>query len=108
MAMLDLWEKRSVSVGELCSDLCLDTGTVSPLMKRLAAAGLVERKRGETSDERVVKVRLTEAGSALEEKARAVPGAIAGCIFKSEQEHKTLKPLLDKLVERLESPCSDI
>jgi MarR family transcriptional regulator, organic hydroperoxide resistance regulator len=106
LAMLALWEKGSMSVGELCSDLALDTGTVSPLLKRLQVAGLVERRRGERGDERVVRVSLTQAGKAMEEKARSIPGALASCVFESPDEYHALKPLLDALVRRLEDSCA--
>jgi MarR family transcriptional regulator, organic hydroperoxide resistance regulator len=92
-------------VGELCTNLALDTGTVSPLLKRLQSAGLVERRRAEQGDERVVRVSLTKAGAGLEEKARGIPGALASCMFESADEYLVLKPLLDALVYKLEGSC---
>ena len=68
LAMLALWEHRELGVGELCELLRLDSGTVSPLLKRLEAAGLVKRER-RAEDERSVAVRLTSAGAALEGRA---------------------------------------
>jgi DNA-binding MarR family transcriptional regulator len=101
LAMLALWEKEELGVGELCSMLDLDTGTVSPLVKRLEAALLVERRR-RADDERAVSVRLTAAGRALEEKARKVPPAMAACILADAEEYDSLKELLSTLISRLE------
>lgn len=103
IAMLVLWEKRETDVGELCSELGLDTGTVSPLLKRLESAGLVERRRSEL-DERSVRVRLTERGRKLEEKALAVPRQLASCLFggpAAEAEYLELRRSLDRALARL-------
>lgn len=72
IVMLVLWEKDDLSVSELGDRLALDSGTLTPLLKRLEDAGLVERRR-DPSDERVVRVRLTRAGAKLEERAASVP-----------------------------------
>ena len=106
LAMLALWEHRELGVGELCALLGLDTGTVSPLLKRLDAAGLVERRR-KAEDERVVCVSLTAKGSELEEKARVVPGALASCLLAGEEEYLQLKRSFQDLIGRLEDTCTD-
>ena len=72
IVMLVLWEKDDLSVTELGEQLALDSGTLTPLLKRLEEAGLVERRR-DAEDERVVRVKVTRAGQKLEEPARAVP-----------------------------------
>jgi DNA-binding MarR family transcriptional regulator len=90
-------------VGELCAILHLDTGTVSPLVKRMEAAGLVERNRS-PEDERSVNVRLSDAGRALERRAEGVPGAMAACLLADAEEYVTLKSTLSALVDRVESP----
>ena len=102
LAMLALWEHRELEVGGLCDLLALDTGTVSPLVKRLEAAGLVRRRRG-SDDERVVVVSLTEAGAALEEKARAVPKALARCLVADEKDYAKQRDLLRQMVQKVES-----
>ena len=102
LAMLALWEHRELEVGGLCDLLALDTGTVSPLVKRLEAAGLVRRRRG-SEDERVVVVSLTEAGAALEEKARAVPKALARCLVADEKGYTQQRDLLRQMVRQVES-----
>ena len=71
VVMLVLWEKDDLSVSELGERLALDSGTLTPLLKRLEEAGFVERRR-DADDERVVRVRLTRAGQKLEDKASSV------------------------------------
>jgi DNA-binding MarR family transcriptional regulator len=103
LAMLALWERREASVGEVCGALGLDTGTVSPLLKRLEEKGLVERRRS-PEDERSVSVRLTRKGEALEARALGIPRALAGCIFGGEDaagEYETLRGSLDLALARL-------
>src|SRR6476620_10805386 len=70
--MLVLWEKDGLSVSEIGARLYLDSGTLTPLLKRMEAAGLVSRARSER-DERVVLVHLTTAGQRLKKRARTVP-----------------------------------
>src|SRR5882724_4957547 len=76
LVMLVLWEEERASVGRLSERLYLDSGTLTPLLKRLEAAGLVRRQRS-TDDERVVDVFLTPAGKQLKRDARRVPEALA-------------------------------
>lgn len=101
LALLALWEHEELGIGELCSLLGLDTGTVSPLVKRLEAQGLAEKKRRD-DDERAVCVRLTKKGRALEARAACVPGKLASCLLTSETEYRELKATLTGLIERLE------
>lgn len=79
LAMLVLWEEDGQSVGDIGAKLYLDSGTLTPLLKRLQAKGLVERTRS-SQDERSVIIRLTDAGKALEHKAADVPEQIEGCL----------------------------
>jgi DNA-binding MarR family transcriptional regulator len=76
IAMIVLWEQDDLSVKELGEKLSLDSGTLTPLLKRLEQAGFVTRAR-DASDERVVRVRLTSVGRKLEEKAKDIPLALA-------------------------------
>jgi DNA-binding MarR family transcriptional regulator len=81
LAMLVLWERDGLAVSELGARLMLDSGTLTPLLKRLEAAGLVQRLR-DAADERRVLVRLTSAGRQLKAKAVHVPAQIfcaSGC-----------------------------
>src|SRR5882757_10025427 len=75
LAMLVLWERDGVPLKDIGERLFLDSGTLTPLLKRLEAAELIKRTRS-TKDERQVLVALTARGQALREKARAVPQAI--------------------------------
>lgn len=75
LAMLVLWEADDVTVKDMAARLNLDSATVTPLLKRLETQGLLERVRG-TEDERLVFIRLTQAGSALKRQARELPGEI--------------------------------
>src|SRR3954465_4660779 len=79
LVMMLLWEKDHQTVGELGSRLALDSGTLSPLLKRLPAAGLVTRHR-RVEDERSVSIVLTEEGRALREKAFDVSREMIGAI----------------------------
>ncbi|MFG1358545.1 MarR family winged helix-turn-helix transcriptional regulator [Xanthobacter pseudotagetidis] len=76
LAMVALWEKGERTVGELGEALGLESSTLTPLLKRLEAMGHVVRAR-DSRDERVVRVRLTDQGLALRERAATVPG----CLF---------------------------
>jgi DNA-binding MarR family transcriptional regulator len=77
LVMLVLWEHEVQTVGALCARLYLDSGTLSPLLKRMEMAGLVKRQR-DPADERRVVVALTEQGHALREQAFHVPETISG------------------------------
>lgn len=72
LVMLVLWEQDGITVGELGARLYLDSGTLTPLLKRLESTGLVSRAR-RRGDERQVEVRLTRSGRALKRKAASVP-----------------------------------
>ena len=75
LAMLVLWERDGLAVKAIGDQLFLDSGTLTPLLKRFESAGLVERRRSR-DDEREVQIPLTPQGHALREKARAVPEGI--------------------------------
>jgi DNA-binding MarR family transcriptional regulator len=75
LAMMVLWERDGLTVGEVSSRLLTDPGSLTPLLKRLEAEGLLTRTRSK-EDERVVLLRLTEQGRALQQKALTVPGCI--------------------------------
>jgi len=77
LALLVLWERDGVSVSEIGERLYLDSGTLTPLLKRLEAQGLVDRTR-DPQDERRVVIRLTAQGRALKEQAAGIPGCILG------------------------------
>ena len=97
LVFLVLWEKDGVSVTELGSRLMLDNGTLSPLLKKMEQAGYVARRRCRR-DDRIVEVTLTEAGRALQEKAKDVPRLVAGCIDLTPEKARTLYALLYELL----------
>lgn len=105
LVMLVLWETPVLSVGQLGERLRLDSGTLSPLLKRLESAGLVTRTRSST-DERVVELSLTAAGRALRAKARDVPGEIGGCLVDSAADYWSTRTMLTDLIERVETACA--
>ena len=98
IVFLVLWEKDALTVGEIGERLMLDNGTLSPLPKKMEQAGYVERRRSQ-EDERVVVITLTEAGRALQEKAKDIPAQVAGCIDLSPEKAQTLYALLYELLE---------
>jgi MarR family transcriptional regulator, organic hydroperoxide resistance regulator len=77
LALLVLWERDGITVSDIGERLFLDSGTLTPLLKRLEAQGLVDRSR-DPQDERRVVIRLTEAGRALKEQAAGIPACILG------------------------------
>ena len=96
LAMLVLWEGDDITVKELGARLFLDSGTLTPLLKRLDAAGLVRRLRDQR-DERQVRISLTEAGRGLRDRAAEVPRGIACAIGLPLDEILALKAELEKL-----------
>ena len=98
IAMMVLWEKKSVTVKELGEALYLDSGTLTPLLKKMEAKGLLSRRRSE-QDERSLIVTLTEQGEALKEKAISVPYEMASCVRLDPDEAKELYRLLYKLLK---------
>ncbi|MFG2438915.1 MarR family winged helix-turn-helix transcriptional regulator [Streptomyces sp. NPDC048508] len=101
LVMLVLWEHGELPVKRLGEHLRLDSGTLSPLLKRLEAAGLVLRERS-TRDERSVQVRLTEEGGALRERAVSVPRRIAAATGADLEEIRELRDRLDRLTAALD------
>lgn len=77
LAMMVLWEEDGLTVGEISNRLLTDPGSLTPLLKRLEAEGLLSRTRSR-EDERVVVVELTEAGRTLQDKAMGIPQCILG------------------------------
>ena len=93
LVMMLLWEQDNQTVGQLGARLALDSGTLSPLLKRLTAAGLVSRHR-RVEDERSVSIALTDAGRALRDRALAISESMIGAIgFESDEFHDLLKRL---------------
>ena len=100
LVMLVLWERDGVPVKDIGERLFLDSGTLTPLLKRLEAAQLLKRTRS-TEDEREVLIALTSQGQALREKARTVPESILSASACSVAEVSALKNDLVGLRDRL-------
>lgn len=104
LVMLVLWESDGLGVGEIGDRLCLDSGTLSPLLRRLESAGLVTRRR-EPADERRVTVHLTPDGLALRARAADVPAALVARLVDDEPGYRSLHAELTALASRLEAPA---
>jgi MarR family transcriptional regulator, organic hydroperoxide resistance regulator len=100
LVMLVLWERDDVAVKEIGERLYLDSGTLTPLLKRLEAADLIKRTRS-TEDERRVLIALTAKGRALQERARTVPQSILAASACSVSELSALKNDLVALRDQL-------
>jgi DNA-binding MarR family transcriptional regulator len=101
LAMMVLWEEQPRGVRELGEELGLDSGTLSPLLKRLEALGFVERRRS-AADERRVEVFLTPAGSALSTRAAGIPQRLADAAGLSAAELDQLRETLSRLAAALQ------
>jgi MarR family transcriptional regulator, organic hydroperoxide resistance regulator len=100
LVMMLLWENDNQTVGQLGARLSLDSGTLSPLLKRLTAAGLVTRHR-RVEDERSVSIALTDKGRALHDKALPISEEMIGAIGFDNGEFAVLKETLRTLTERV-------
>ena len=99
ITMMVLWERESVSVKELGEALYLDSGTLTPLLKKMEAKGLLTRRRS-TEDERSLIVTLTDKGRDLRERALEVPAKMSRCVVLSREESLELHRLLYKLLKQ--------
>ncbi len=102
LVLLLLWEADGRSVKELGDRLGLDSGTLTPLLKRMEGQGLVRRGRDPT-DERVVRVTLTTGGAALRERARCVPGQVLASSGRSVEELVAMREELKQLRAALDA-----
>lgn len=100
LVMLALWEREPRSLSELSDVLRLEPATLSPLLKRLAAAGLVTRERA-AEDERALAVRLTPAGRDLREKAVLVPAQVVQTLGVDVEELLDLHARLTAVIQRI-------
>lgn len=97
ITMMVLWDKKTINVKALGDILYLDSGTLTPLLKKLETKGLVTRQRS-SEDERNLIVTITENGEALREQAIAVPGEIARCSKLVPEEAAMLYRILYKML----------
>ena len=97
VTMMVLWEKPRVTSKEIGERLHLDSGTLTPVIKKLAEKGLVTRARS-AEDERNLVVTLTDAGLALRDRAACIPGQMGTCICLSPEDAGTLYRILYQLL----------
>jgi len=102
ITMMVLWEKKEINVKELGRHLYLDSGTLTPVLKKLEAKGYLTRVRSK-EDERNLVVTITESGEVLREKAVSVPGKISQCVDLEPQEAMQLYQLLHKMLGSMDT-----
>lgn len=95
LVLMVLWEEDNLTVNDIARKLILNTNTITPLLKRMEQQGIVERKRSD-EDERKVLVQLTTKGSELQEEAARIPESLVGRLANSELD-------LDELIHLKES-----
>lgn len=98
--MMVMWEKSELTVKELGQHVYLDSGTLTPVLKKLESKGFLSRSRS-TEDERNVRIAITEKGNQLKEKAVEIPIHIGKCISLEEEEVITLYGLLYKVLNNI-------
>ena len=106
LVMLVLWERDDVPLKDIGAQLFLDSGTLTPLLKRLEAAGLVRRTRSE-DDERQVLIALTPQGQGLRDKAKSVPQGVLAASTCSVDELVSLKDELIALRDKLNAALGE-
>jgi DNA-binding MarR family transcriptional regulator len=99
LVMLVLWEHQQLSVKEIGDKLLLDSGTLTPLLKKLESKKLVSRIRS-SADERVVMISVTKTGAALKEKAVNVPESFKCSLGLSIEEMGSLRDTINTILER--------
>ncbi|HEY4074228.1 MAG TPA: MarR family transcriptional regulator [Herbaspirillum sp.] len=105
LVMMVLWEQDGIIVSELGKRLYLDSGTLTPLLKRMESMGLLHRQR-DTVDERRVAVKLSDQGRALKRRAQAVPGKI-GCLLPEMSRIVAIRDELNVVREKLQAQLEE-
>ncbi len=100
LVMLVLWEEGTQNVSEIGTKLNLDSGTLTPLLKRLAQKNLIERNRS-THDERIVEIKLTASGQAMKATAAKVPEQILNSLNVSIEQLEALKAGIDNILNQI-------
>ncbi|GAB1354209.1 MarR family winged helix-turn-helix transcriptional regulator [Erysipelotrichia bacterium] len=100
IAMMALWENDDVAVSELGDRLFLDSGTLTPLLKKLETLGFIRRDR-DAADERTVRIQLTSQGKKLQKAVLDVPRQMASCVHLRREEACNLHALLHNLIKNL-------
>lgn len=97
ITMMVMWEKKKVNVKTLGESLYLDSGTLTPVLKKLEAKGYISRERS-SEDERNLVVTITDEGEQLREKAVCIPNKMGQCVHLTPEETETLYKLLYKVI----------
>lgn len=97
LVMMVLWEKDGIRISDICARLRLDTGTVTPMLKKMEDEGLLKRARC-ADDERTVLITLTEKGHDLKEKAGDIPAKVGPCVPLNREEAELLYRLLYQIL----------
>ena len=101
IVMMYFWEKKSSNVKEISKALLLDSGTLTPLLKKLESKGYITRERS-INDERNLEITITDKGEKLKERALDIPKKIGRCLDLNEEEIKTLYMLIYKVLLNVE------
>lgn len=104
IVMLVLWEHKEIAFGELSKLVYLDSGTLTPLLKKLEAKGFLTRQRS-AADERCLMISLTEQGAALQEEVSGIPADIRGTIDVSDSDVLLLKQIIERLKDGIMGPA---
>ncbi len=99
LVLLILWEQKEQSVGQLGEKLFLDSGTLTPLLKRMEQKGFIVRSRS-SLDERVVNLSLTKQGLELQEKAKRIPVQLMESMHIAEEDLDALKNIVTKILNK--------
>ena len=100
ITMMVMWEKKSVNVKMLGECLFLDSGTLTPVLKKLESKGYITRERSE-KDERNLVVSITDSGMKLRDKAVTIPSKVGSCVKLTEEEAKVHYNLLHKIISNV-------
>jgi len=100
LVMMVLWDKKSISFGELGDALFLDSGTLTPVVKKLEDKGYLTRDRSKI-DERVLNINITDSGMAIRELAKEIPLKMSCCIDLTVEESMFLHKILHKILDSM-------
>lgn len=99
IAMMVMWEHKRINVKDMGKILYLDSGTLTPVLKKLESKGYIIRERDKT-DERVLNAIITDKGEELKERAILIPDKLCACVSLDKEEVAALKKILDKLMNK--------
>jgi len=102
LVLVTLWKKQQSTVKELGNLLDLDSGTLTPLLKRMEASGFIKRQR-DTADERIVNIHITPKGMSLKEKAACIPQSLLTASGMKEEELGQLNATIIRLLNQVNS-----